>query len=484
MISAMVETMEDAPGIPPVGSLVGGTYRVRGVIAKGGMGCLLRAEHELLGQDVAIKFVLDRAGASGRARLLREARAMRSLTSDHVVRVFDLGVHDDAPYIVMELLEGADLHAKVEGEGPMTVEDAVDAVIEAGVAVAEAHALGIVHRDLKPSNLFCATTRQRELVKVLDFGISKVPEPDRIDDAHATREDVVLGTPNFMSPEQLRNPAKIDARTDVWALGVTLYYLLSGELPFDRKTRREVTAAVFADPPRPLLELKPEVPPELVEVVEACLQKRHRDRMATVAALLDALVPFASERGALAASTVSAEPPPAVDAPRSPSEQTTLGASVSSVETDASTGITTESGMASTLVPAEERSPTVLASIPGLTTARAPHIAGAALLLGVTVGALWLSRGTAPRPTEAAPAPTGTVSAPAPPPSTEMSPPLPPATATPSAQPSAQPPAPPPRAAPKGRSTVVPPLPRAVPSSPPPVATGRAVDIDGIPIIN
>ena len=213
-------TKVGAGGVPAPGTLVGDKYLVGEVLARGGMGCVLHARHQLLQHEVAIKFVLDRGGEAARARLLREARAMRGLTSEHVVEVLDLGVHDGAPYIVMERLQGDDLRDLVDRSGPMTVEDAVDAILEASVAVAEAHAMGIVHRDLKPANLFLARTRQRELVKVLDFGISKVPEPEG-GDVHATTEDTVLGTPHFTSPEQLRNPAKIDGRTDVWALGIT-----------------------------------------------------------------------------------------------------------------------------------------------------------------------------------------------------------------------------------------------------------------------
>lgn len=486
MDSAMAETTEAVPGVPPVGSVVGGTYRIREVIARGGMGCLLRAEHELLGQDVAIKFVLDRAGDSGRTRLLREARAMRSLTCDHVVRVFDLGLHEGAPYIVMELLEGSDLHAKVQAHGPLLVEDAVDAIIEAGVAVAEAHALGIVHRDLKPSNLFCAVTRQRELLKVLDFGISKVPEPDRLDDAHATREDVVLGTPHFMSPEQLRNPAKIDARADVWALGVTLFYLLSGELPFDGETRREVTAAVFADPPRPLRSLKPDVPPELVTVVESCLHKRPRERTATVAALVEALVPFASKRGTDAAAPVLSAPSPAVETEPLPSEETTLGASVNSVETDGPTAVTTEGGVASTLASVEETSPSTLGSIPGLTVDRGPRVAGALMIMAVVAGGIWLSNDDAPQSSEAAPPPktpqaTSQVMTTASSVTTTASTKL---EEAPPPERSATAPSPPPRPRAATRpATTSRTAPSPAPSIPAPAPTQRAVDIDGIPII-
>ena len=246
-------------GVPAPGTVVGDKYLVGEVLACGGMGFLVNARHLLLDHDVAIKLVHDRGGRSGNARLLQEARAMRRLTSEHVVKVMDLGMHDDAPYVVMERLEGMDLRDVVATRGPMAVEQAGDAILEASVAVAEAHALGIVHRDLKPANLFLAQTRHRELVKVLDFGISKILEPT-LEDVHATAEDAVLGTPHFTSPEQLRNPARIDARTDVWALGVTLLYLLSGDLPFRGDPRREAMAAIFTGEPTPLRVVTPEAP--------------------------------------------------------------------------------------------------------------------------------------------------------------------------------------------------------------------------------
>jgi tRNA A-37 threonylcarbamoyl transferase component Bud32 len=304
-------------GAPAPGEIVGDKYRVLAALASGGMGCLVSAEHLLLKKHVAIKFVLAERSESARKRLFREARAAQSLASDHVVRVFDLGVHEGAPYIVMELLEGSDLAARVAAEGPFCVEEAVDCVIEACVAVAEAHALGIVHRDIKPANLFSCRTATQELVKVLDFGISKVPEA-AAEDCEKTAEDAVLGTPFFTSPEQLRNPARIDHRTDVWAFGVTLFYLLSAEYPFAGDTAREITAAIFTDPPRDLAALRPEVPAELALAIERALAKRPEDRTDSVGALVAELAPFASKRGAIAADRVAAQrpPPPPVPAER------------------------------------------------------------------------------------------------------------------------------------------------------------------------
>src|SRR5262249_27215765 len=148
----------------------------------------------------------------------------------------------------------------VAREGPLSVERAVDSVLEACVAVSEAHALGIIHRDLKPANLFLAQTATQSIVKVLDFGISKTLEPAGDDDPEKTDEHTVLGSPYYMSPEQIRNPSNVDGRTDVWALAVTLYHMLTGEHPFPGGSVREVTAAIFTDAPRDPRDIRPELP--------------------------------------------------------------------------------------------------------------------------------------------------------------------------------------------------------------------------------
>jgi serine/threonine-protein kinase len=320
---------------PATGTLVGGKYRVLGVVGSGGMGCLVKAQHLLLKKDVAIKFVMAKRLGTAKRRLLREGRAAQSLASEHVVRVYDLGLHDDAPYIVMELLEGTDLAARVRAGGPLPIADAVDFVLEACVAVAEAHGAGIIHRDIKPANLFLARIGTRDIVKVLDFGISKVPPSSDNDDPDKTAEDAVLGTPHYASPEQLRNPTKIDGRADVWSLGVTLFYLLTGEHPFPGSTAREAIAATFGDPPRSIGELRPEVPDALREVIEKTLAKRPERRTASVSDLARELEPFASKRGKIAAQLIAERPQsPVANAPsepeKAPAESLTTEESLSS----------------------------------------------------------------------------------------------------------------------------------------------------------
>ncbi len=237
-----------------IGDVVGGKLRIERIVGRGGMGIVAIATHLALEQKVAIKVLHEQLAADPATveRFLREARTPMRLKSDHVCRVLDVGQLDGgAPYIVMELLEGSDLAALVKLRGALPIATAVDYVLQACVAVAEAHALGIVHRDLKPANLF--VTRRVDgspLVKVLDFGIAKVPS--RGDNTQLTQTAAVMGSPGYMSPEQLRSAKDVDARTDVWALGAILYELVSARLPFPADSVTELAVKIAVDPPDPL----------------------------------------------------------------------------------------------------------------------------------------------------------------------------------------------------------------------------------------
>ncbi len=286
------------------GEVLGGKFRVERVLGVGGMGVVVAATHLQLGQLVALKFMFRPATAHPEhvARFEREARAAVRLKSDHVAKVTDVGKLDDgAPYMVMEFLEGNDLDHHLERQGPLPVQLAVDFVMQACEAVAEAHSLGIVHRDLKPKNLFLTEKLGgKQVVKVLDFGISKMM--DEAGDMSLTSTTQVMGSPNYMSPEQLRSARDVDARTDIWALGAILYELLTGRVPFPAESVTQLTAMVIADAPRPPSQLRPDLPRALEAVILKCLEKSREDRFATVADLVDALVPFAS---AVAAASVS-----------------------------------------------------------------------------------------------------------------------------------------------------------------------------------
>lgn len=283
-------------GVPRPGEVIAGKYRVDAELGAGAMGVVLAGHHLVLDRPVALK-VLRRASASRPvvvARFLREARAALSIQSAHVVRVMDVGTLDGgAPFMVMERLEGEDLGKLLARRGPLPVGEAVGYVLQACDAVAEAHQRGIVHRDLKPANLFLTRRADgRPLIKVVDFGISKATLGDAEGDLSLTESAAILGSPLYMSPEQVRDSKSVDARADVWALGVVLYRLVSGAAPFEGSTFSSLCAAIAADPPVPLRERFPAVPPALEAVVTRCLAKEPDARFPDVAALAAALAPL------------------------------------------------------------------------------------------------------------------------------------------------------------------------------------------------
>jgi serine/threonine-protein kinase len=285
----------------PVGTVLAGKYVVERVLGVGGMGVVVAAKHRVLDQWVALKFLHGEAlaDASIVERFIREARSVVKLESQFVARVSDVGVLESgSPFIVMELLEGEDLAQRIEAyatRGPLPVADAVDRILEAIDALAEAHSHDIVHRDLKPANLFLATRADGSVAtKVLDFGISKVLSADEATSRRLTHTSALLGTPMYMAPEQVRGSKAIDARVDVWSMGVVLYEVLTGRLPFDGEAIGSIFAALLESEPVPLRTLRPELDPGLERVVLRCLEKDPRKRYPDVAVLAEALAPFGS----------------------------------------------------------------------------------------------------------------------------------------------------------------------------------------------
>ncbi len=284
-----------APVVP--GQILAGKYRVERVLGVGGMGVVVAATHVHLDERVAIKFLLPEALESQDtiARFAREARAAVKIKNEHVARVSDVGaLEDGSPYMVMEYLDGRDLSAVLLERGPLPVPEAIDYLLQGMEAIAEAHSLGIVHRDIKPSNLFLTRSSDgRALVKVLDFGISKVDPRGAMNQAALTRTSSIMGSPLYMAPEQMVSTREVDARADVWALGVVLYELLARHAPFLGESMTELCARILQEPPAPLRLTRPDISPELETVVLRALQKDRSHRYANVGDFALALGPFA-----------------------------------------------------------------------------------------------------------------------------------------------------------------------------------------------
>jgi eukaryotic-like serine/threonine-protein kinase len=285
--------------IPAAGDVIAGKYEVERVLGVGGMGVVVSARHLQLGQRVAVKFMRGEAARDPNAanRFLREARAAVALSSEHVTKVLDVGtLQSGAPFMVMEYLSGGDLAALLHRSGPMSVADALNYVLQACEAIAEAHARGIVHRDLKPSNLFVTQhVDGTPLVKVLDFGISKMVEFNAPQGGgHSlTASGAVMGSPMYMSPEQVRDAKAVDARSDIWALGIILYELFTGRTPFEGNTLGDTLARIIADPVKRIREVRGDIPEGLDAIVMRCLERRAERRIQTVGELAGALLPFA-----------------------------------------------------------------------------------------------------------------------------------------------------------------------------------------------
>ncbi len=301
----MVRGHQELPAGLREGDIVAGKYRIDRVIGAGAMGTVVAARHVLLEEKVAIKFLRPEALGHAEAvpRFVREARASVRIKSEHVVRVLDVDVLQEprVPYIVMELLEGADLAEGLEQHGPLPVGQAVDFVLQACEAIAEAHRLGIIHRDLKPANLFRVRRGDREdCIKVLDFGISKLSELTSTVGGSATSEDgrlitadrVMMGSPLYMSPEQMESARDVDERTDVWALGVTLCELVTGKLPFAGQSLVHVYFSIASDKPLQLHDWSPALPRGLKSAILRCLERDREKRFRSVNALAQAIAEF------------------------------------------------------------------------------------------------------------------------------------------------------------------------------------------------
>jgi len=281
------------------GTVLLGKYRIDEVIGTGGMGRVVRASHLYLQQSVAIKILLPQMAESPStvARFLREAQATVRLKSEHIARVIDVGTMPDGiPFMVMEHLEGNDLNQILRHHGPQVPEIVCDLMLQACEGMAEAHAMGIVHRDIKPSNFYI--TRRPDgsmLLKILDFGISKTP----VGYEELTGTQTVIGTPTYMSPEQMKSGKQTDARSDIWSMGVVMYQLLHGRPPFSGESYAELVLKVGTEPPAPVdLQL----PAGLGDVILRCLEKEQKNRLQNVGELARMLAPYATDPSTAAAA--------------------------------------------------------------------------------------------------------------------------------------------------------------------------------------
>jgi serine/threonine-protein kinase len=312
-----------------VGQVVAGKYRIDSVIGEGGMGYVVVAHHLQLDTKVAIKLLRAELASNAEAveRFAREARAAVRITSPHVARVFDVGtLETGAPYMVMEYLEGGDLSSLIQKRGPLPITEAVDYVLQACEAIAEAHAAGIVHRDLKPANLFGARRPDGSItIKVLDFGISKLTGAGAGGLNH-TKTTAIMGSPFYMSPEQMQSTRGVDIRTDIWGLGVILYELVTGRTPFEGNALPEVCLRVATEQPPPLRSLRADAPVALELAILRCLEKDRDKRYGNVARLAVALRDLASPRGRQSVDvilqTIEASGQPALSAAPAPMHPT------------------------------------------------------------------------------------------------------------------------------------------------------------------
>lgn len=294
---------QDIDADPLIGKVVQGRYRLVSRLGEGGMAVVYVAEHVSVGRRFALK-VLDSAQARDTAvveRFHREARAAAAIGDEHIVEIMDMGMMDTgSPYLVMELLEGRDLDKELKSHhGPFPISRAVEIASQCCHALGEAHKRGIVHRDIKPENIFLSQCRTGgDFVKILDFGISKILEAAiDLTGGPLTATGSAVGTPHYMSPEQLHSEKEIDGRSDIYSMGVVLFQMLIGRVPFDAASYPALAMKIVSQPPPSMLELRSDIPLELQQIVHRALAKNAKERFASTAALSEALSSFAGFSG-------------------------------------------------------------------------------------------------------------------------------------------------------------------------------------------
>lgn len=283
----------------PEGEVLAGRYRVERVLGAGGMGVVVRVSQ--LGTEAvfALKFLRPSVARDAVAcgRFLREAAAAGRIRSPHVVKISDVGeLASGVPYLVMEYLDGTTLERLLSGDQRLPVEQACDYGLQLAEGLAAAHAMGVLHRDIKPANLYLCRDGQAERLKIVDFGVSKILDGAE-QGQHLTRTQTFLGSPLFMAPEQMRSARTVDFRADQWSVGAVLYRMLTGHLAFEAKSLPRLCVQVLQGDFTPFAVRCPDVPPALAGAVERCLRVSPDQRFSDIAALAQALAPFAGAAG-------------------------------------------------------------------------------------------------------------------------------------------------------------------------------------------
>jgi serine/threonine protein kinase len=306
---------------PLLGQTLAGKYLIEELIKRGGMGAVYRGKHVLMDKTVAIKVLRPSLAVDDAvvARFSREAKAASRISHPHAVSVTDFGeAETGVVFLVMEYLDGRTLKEIIRGEGPMPLNRVVEIVRQVTGALDAAHAQGVVHRDLKSDNIMLSQTNGGDWAKVLDFGIAKIQQPANVKDADFTAPNVVVGTPQYMSPEQCSQTQPLDARSDVYSLGVIVYEMLAGRVPFTGESATMIMMQHVQDAPPSILATRPDLPAAVDQVVVRALAKHPADRFQTAGELSAALSAAAAGPGAGAApravETVSSAPvSPAAD---------------------------------------------------------------------------------------------------------------------------------------------------------------------------
>jgi len=298
--SMPVMRLKGTPFAP--GEVVGGRYRIERIVAEGGMGIIVAAHHLELEEQVAIKFLKEEFASQPEivGRFAREAKAAARIKCEYTPTVFDVGISQErGPYIVMEYLEGEDLELVLDTSGRLPFTRAAELIMQAGEAIAVAHANGVIHRDIKPANLFLVKGDQSmPVVKVLDFGVSKTALSGNVFGGAISlvKTQSLVGSPVYMSPEQIRGKEDVHYTADVWSLGAVLYELVTGVTAFTGSSITELCASVLESDPPPVTDRAPDIPAGLAETIMRCLEKNPKRRVQSAAELVVALAPYAPKR--------------------------------------------------------------------------------------------------------------------------------------------------------------------------------------------